>query len=96
MFFSMLLIPESYNQTKEAVEIHYFDKNTLSDCYKKQRDSNVKNWKKVFSEDIEIVEAMQKGRHAEAFDGGLLTPYMDGPTKIFHAWARKELGIMHE
>ena len=34
----------------------------------------------VNNEDIDIVEGQQRGRAAPAFDGGILSPYWDGPT----------------
>ena len=42
--------------------------------------------KDVFKEDIFVVEGMQRGRHAPAFDGGRFSAAMDGPTHMFHAW----------
>jgi hypothetical protein len=29
---------------------------------------------------------MQKGRHADGYDGGKFSPAMDGPTHHFHHW----------
>ena len=43
-------------------------------------------WHAVFAEDIFVVEGMQKGRAARAFDGGRFSPVMDGPTHLFHRW----------
>jgi hypothetical protein len=43
------------------------------------REKNAQMWKEIFVEDIDVVERMQKGRHAPSFDGG----------KFFtgHGWA---------
>jgi choline monooxygenase len=48
-------------------------------------------WKDVFVEDIGVVESMQRGRGASAFDGGHFSPVMDEPTHHFHAWAARSL-----
>ena len=48
-------------------------------------------WRNVFAEDIPVVEGMQKGRHALAFDGGKFSAVMDGPTYHFHKWVAKAL-----
>jgi len=43
-------------------------------------------WKDVFTEDIFVVEGMQKGRHGVMFDGGRFSPAMDSATHNFHDW----------
>jgi phenylpropionate dioxygenase-like ring-hydroxylating dioxygenase large terminal subunit len=49
-------------------------------------------WKTVFSEDIQVVEGMQKGRSAPGYDGGKFSAVMDDSTHHFHKWVAKELG----
>ena len=49
------------------------------------------DWVDVFVEDIDVVERMQRGRASEAFDGGVLTPYHDGPTRRFMALVERAL-----
>ncbi|MGB0958232.1 MAG: SRPBCC family protein, partial [Litorivicinus sp.] len=44
----------------------------------------------VFSEDVGVVEAMQKGRHSAGFAGGAFSPVMDGPTHAFHKWLARQ------
>jgi hypothetical protein len=34
---------------------------------------------------------MQKGRHADGYDGGKFSPVMDGPTHHFHHWVATAL-----
>ncbi len=40
-------------------------------------------WTALNEEDIGIVEGQQKGRAAPAFDGGVLSPYWDGPASHY-------------
>jgi phenylpropionate dioxygenase-like ring-hydroxylating dioxygenase large terminal subunit len=54
----------------------------------RQRNSDM--WKEVFTEDIVVVEGMQRGRHAPRFDGGTLSPAMDTATHAFHAWVASQ------
>ncbi|MGR3540210.1 MAG: aromatic ring-hydroxylating oxygenase subunit alpha [Hasllibacter sp.] len=53
--------------------------------------ANLAQWRLVFEEDLPVVEGMQKGRACPGFDGGRLSPVMEGPTAAFHAWARARL-----
>ena len=50
------------------------------------RAVNAAVWKKIFKEDIEVVEGMQSGRHAPLYDGGKFSAIMDTPTHHFHKW----------
>ena len=55
------------------------------------RETNSKMWKEVFVEDIQVVEGMQKGRNAPAYDGGKFSAVMDAPTHHFHRWVTNQL-----
>ena len=81
--FSIILAPQGPEKTLEQVHLYYPKKNTD----KSLRQQNSAQWKKVFEEDIFVVEGMQRGRHAKLFDGGQFSPAMDGPTHCFHHWA---------
>ena len=48
-------------------------------------------WKKIFKEDIYVVEGMQKGRYGGKFDGGTFSPVMDRSTHNFHIWITQQL-----
>ena len=85
--YSIILIPKGANKTIEKVDIYYSKKNTDT----KLRKRNTKQWKKVFKEDISVVEGMQKGRKGIHFDGGKFSPVMDGPTHCFHKWVASNL-----
>ena len=80
--FAMLLQPLDCGRTVERLELFYAediqDDELLS--------SNKELWRTVFSEDVMVVEGMQRGRHCAAFDGGKFSPVMDGPTHVFHDW----------
>jgi len=55
------------------------------------RQTNTRLWHDIFIEDIGVVEGMQKGRHADGYDGGKFSPVMDGPTHHFHHWVATAL-----
>jgi phenylpropionate dioxygenase-like ring-hydroxylating dioxygenase large terminal subunit len=50
-------------------------------------------WQTVFAEDISVVEGMQKGRKAPAYDGGKFSAVMDESTYHFHKWVARELSV---
>jgi phenylpropionate dioxygenase-like ring-hydroxylating dioxygenase large terminal subunit len=85
--YSIILIPKGPNKTIEKVDIYYSKKITDTNLRKR----NTKQWKKVFKEDISVVEGMQKGRKGIHFDGGKFSPVMDGPTHCFHKWVASNL-----
>lgn len=90
-FYTILLEPVAIDRTIEHVEIYYAQPATETSDTDGMRAANAKLWRGVFDEDIHVVEGMQKGRHAEAFDGGKFSPAMDGPTHTFHRWAAQRL-----
>lgn len=84
--FAIVLEPVSTGETLEHIEIYYHDKSSLSQNLEALRCKNAELWKRVFEEDIFVVEGMQRGRHASKFDGGRFSPVMDSPTHLFHHW----------
>ena len=48
-------------------------------------------WQTVFAEDVDVVEGMQRGRHASGYDGGKFSAVMDPPTHHFHSWVAAAL-----
>jgi choline monooxygenase len=80
--FAIILIPESEGKTVENIHLYYATPET-NDA---MRAANTQQWKLVFEEDIFVVQGMQKGRHAQDFDGGRFSAVMDSPTHCFHAW----------
>ena len=80
--FAIVLEPKSTERTTEHVHLYYSTPETDDGL----RARNSALWKDVFEEDIFVVEGMQKGRHADMFDGGRFSPVMDSPTHVFHQW----------
>ncbi|MEN8710223.1 MAG: aromatic ring-hydroxylating dioxygenase subunit alpha [Paracoccaceae bacterium] len=80
--FAIILRAVSQDQTEENIHLYY----TQPDTSAALRAKNTELWKTVFEEDVFVVEGMQRGRHADGFDGGKFSPAMDGPTHCFHDW----------
>ena len=91
--FCVVLEPLGPDRTREHFEIYYFDEAALGDEMADLRAANTHQWRGVFEEDRGVVEGMQAGRASPAFQGGVFSPAMDGPTHCFHQWmARRLLG----
>ena len=86
-FFAIVLEPKALDQTVEHVELYY----TAPEVSEPLKTKNAALWKTVFSEDVFVVEGMQKGRHGVLFDGGKFSPAMDGPTHTFHHWVASNI-----
>ena len=85
-FFSIIIEPIATNKTVEHVALYYAKKPEEMPELKPLIDSNAHFWKTVFSEDIGVVEGMQRGRKGIMFDGGKFSPTMDSATHCFHRW----------
>ena len=84
--FAIILTPAGPERTIERIELYYASEDVAGDAYEDMRSVNTAMWKKVFEEDIFVVEGMQKGRHAPLYDGGKFSSIMDTPTHHFHKW----------
>lgn len=84
--FAIRLEPLGAGRTREHVEIYYAGPEMAAPELAELRAANTAMWRKVFEEDVGVVEGMQQGRAAPAFDGGRFSPVMDLPTHSFHAW----------
>ena len=84
--FAIILTPAGAERTIERIELYYANEEAAQSAYDGMRATNAAMWKKVFEEDIMVVEAMQSGRHAPAYDGGKFSAIMDTPTHHFHKW----------
>ncbi len=80
--FTIVLETKGPEATVEHVHLYYAEPETDA----KLRAKNTAQWKEVFEEDVFVVEGMQRGRHADQFDGGRFSPVMDSPTHCFHDW----------
>jgi choline monooxygenase len=89
--FVVYLEPVSVDRTVEYFEIYYVGEAALGDDYAALRQANARGWRAIFNEDQDIVERMQRGRASPAFQGGVFSPAMDGPTHCFHKWAARAL-----
>jgi choline monooxygenase len=90
-FMAVRLEPVAVDHTIEHLELYYVGDEALDDAYAQIRSANLRAWKQVFSEDVGVVERMQRGRASPAFDGGVFSPVMDVPTHCFHKWAAQRL-----
>lgn len=85
--FAIILEPRGPEHTIEHVHLYY----AVPDSDEGLRMRNSQLWKTVFEEDIFVVEGMQRGRHADQFDGGRFSPVMDSPTHCFHHWVADKI-----
>lgn len=90
-YFAIRLEPVSVGETREHLEIYYVGDASADAVYDATKAANLNAWKTVFAEDVEVVERMQRGRRSPAYDGGVFSPAMDGPTHCFHRWLAKKL-----
>jgi len=88
---AMILLPQGPEHTTERLRLFYMPGVVGQASTAAARESVLKAWQVVFSEDIGVVEAMQRGRHSPGFDGGKFSPVMDPPTHAFHKWVAKQL-----
>ena len=59
------------------------------DAFVPTRACGAAGWRSSFAEDLGGVEALQRGCHSAAFDGGHFSPVLDTPTHHFHRWATR-------
>ena len=90
-FFALMLEPVAPDRTIEHLEIYYATPEMAAPGMAEMRARNLAMWRKVFLEDVFVVEGMQRGRHAAGFDGGKFSPVMDVPTHCFHEWVARQL-----
>lgn len=86
--FALRLDPLAADQTREHVAVWFADARALDEAHAPLRRRLAELWREVFEEDIGVVEGMQQGRHAAAFDGGVFSPVMDAATAAFHQWVQ--------
>lgn len=86
--FGIIVDPLAIDRTRERLHIYLVDDGAERTAAELARIAAAKaelvaGWREVFTEDIGIVERMQRGRASGAFDGGKLTAYHDGCTRRF-------------
>ncbi|GGE61772.1 aromatic ring-hydroxylating oxygenase subunit alpha [Actibacterium pelagium] len=89
--FAIIVHPTGIETTMESIALYYAEDPNETSSQAELRKQNAALWSAVFEEDVFVVEGMQKGRHAEFFDGGRFSPVMDGPTHNFHHWVATQV-----
>jgi len=89
--FVMIIEPVSPNKSIEHLRLFYVGEPALSDELAASRNATLESWRVVFSEDVDAVEGMQKGRSSPGYTGGVFSPVMDNPTHHFHQWVARKL-----
>jgi choline monooxygenase len=91
-FYVFWLEPLAMNKTKEHMQMYYVGEESANgEQLKEMRKQNLKFWKDVMLEDINVVEGMQEGRNSPVYNGGNFSPIMDQPTHQFHKWVAQNL-----
>ena len=85
-FYCVVLEPVAPDRTVEHVEIYYVGANATDESLAAAREATLERWRRVFVEDIGIVERLQQGRASPGFAGGCFSPVMDPPSHHFHRW----------
>ncbi|MFT5810469.1 MAG: choline monooxygenase, partial [Rubritalea sp.] len=89
--FVMIIEPVSPNKSIEHLRLFYVGVEALNDDLAASRNATLESWRVVFSEDIDAVEGMQRGRSSPGYKGGVFSPVMDNPTHHFHQWVAHKL-----
>lgn len=89
--FGIIVRPDGLGRTIEDLHIYFADERALDAQYEDIRAQLLEDWVEVFTEDIDVVQRMQQGRTSDMFDGGVLTPYHDGPTRRFMALVERSV-----
>lgn len=90
--WTVVLEPLRYDRTLERMNLYYVGERALGEDYDVLRGAVRDEWLKIWAEDQDVVERMQQGRASPAFDGGVFSPVLDGPTHSLHRWVTTHLG----
>ena len=90
-FYAVQVEPVGPDRCREHFEIYYVGEEPLGERYAALREANRQGWRIIFAEDQGVVERMQRGRASPAYQGGVFSPAMDGPTHCFHKWVAGSL-----
>ena len=88
-FYAVLLEAAEPERVRERMAIYYVGDAATADDFTATRASVAAGWRSIFAEDLGVVEAVQRGRHFPAFDGGHFSPVLDTPTHHFHRWVAR-------
>ena len=87
--FYIIIEPISPDCTNERIAFYYLEPAANSADFTASRDENISWWRNVFTEDVGIIERLQRGRCSPAFQGGCFSSVMDVPTHHFHRWVAR-------
>ena len=83
--------PISPNRTVEKIVIYLVGEAATATQYQTGRQAVLDMWKNLNEEDIDLLLALQRGRAAPAYDGGLLSPYWDEAPRNFSRLVAKTM-----
>ena len=75
--------PVSPNRSAETISIYLIGEAADATQYQAARQAVLDMWRDLNGEDIGLLEALQKGRAAPGYDGGLLSPFWDEAPRNF-------------
>ena len=75
--------PVSPGRSQEKIAIYLTHEAAVATQYERARQAVLDMWRDLNSEDIGLLESLQKGREAPGYDGGLLSPYWDEAPRHF-------------
>jgi choline monooxygenase len=81
--FAILLLPDSAGHTRERVEFFYVGEAALLDTHEAARRAGAEFIASVNTEDVRIVESVQRGRSSPAFTGGQFAPAQEATSLQF-------------
>ena len=91
--WSLMLFPLAPDRTREYWQVYYVGETADDPACEEARATTLEGWRKIFMEDMGVVEGMQRGRGSPAFLGGVFSGVMDEPTHHFHKWAANRLAL---
>ncbi|MBT5432742.1 MAG: aromatic ring-hydroxylating dioxygenase subunit alpha [Rhodospirillaceae bacterium] len=74
---SFHVTPIAPGRCHERIDIYLIGEAATSPDWAQQREAVLDMWHDLNSEDVGLIESLQKGRTSPAYDGGRLSPYWD-------------------
>ena len=75
--------PIAPDKSVEKVVVYLVGEAATATQYRQGRKAVLDMWQELNGEDVGLLEALQKGRAAPGFDGGMLSPYWDEAPRHF-------------
>lgn len=70
-------------RTQEKIAVYLLGEAATATQYSSGRQAVLDMWQDLNSEDIGLLESLQRGRQAPGYDGGVLSPYWDEAPRSF-------------